>query len=318
MIDVHSHAFPETVIDLVSADSAFGIKVSKGEVTGGPLTDHALFASLHEGAAKVAELDEKRLEGAIVSLAPRLFAYHLDLDLGERMADAANRGLAEYCAYDPARLRWMAQVPLQEPARAAQVLADARAAGAVGAAIGTSVGPVPLDEAGLDPFWAAAEELGTPIFVHPAYNPAVPALERFYLGNAIGNPLATTICAERLVCAGVLDRHPGLRFVLAHAGGYFAFQAGRLRHARTVRAELADAPEDPYAYTGRLIFDTITHDREALAFLVSRVGADNVVIGSDFPYDMATPDPVGQLAEAVGAETAERIGGANPARLYGA
>jgi aminocarboxymuconate-semialdehyde decarboxylase len=156
-----------------------------------------------------------------------------------------------------------------------------------------------------------------PVFVHNAYNPPIAGLEDYHLVNVIGNLLETTICAERLVCAGTLDRHPGVRVVLAHGGGYFPFQAGRLRHAKTVRPELADAPADPWDYAGRLIFDTITHDVQALRFLVERAGAENVVVGTDLPYDMAPPRPMDELLAAVGAETAAVVAERNPARLYG-
>jgi aminocarboxymuconate-semialdehyde decarboxylase len=115
----------------------------------------------------------------------------------------------------------------------------------------------------------------------------------------------------------VLDRHPRLQILLAHAGGFFPFQAGRLRHARTVRPELAGTPEDPWAYRGRLLVDTITHDRRALAYVVERMGADNVLLGTDMPAPMATLDPLVDLEAAVGADVAAQIASANAARLFG-
>src|SRR5205807_2493949 len=113
--------------------------------------------------------------------------------------------------------------------------------------------------------------------------------------------------AERLICAGVLGDHPGVRFLLVHAGGYFPYQAGRLRHARTVREELSSAPEDPWAFRGQIMADTITHDRDALSYLVARMGAENLVMGTDLPFDMATPHPVDALNEAVDTETARQV-----------
>jgi aminocarboxymuconate-semialdehyde decarboxylase len=94
------------------------------------------------------------------------------------------------------------------------------------------------------------------------------------------------------------------------------WQAGRLRHAATVRDELADSPSDPDAYFGRIVVDTITHDPAALTFLVERVGADSVTMGTDLPFDMATPRPVEALEEAVDAETARAIMESTPARLF--
>jgi len=167
------------------------------------------------------------------------------------------------------------------------------------------------------PFWQSVESTGLTVFLHNAYNAKVPGLEQYYLGNVIGNLLETTICAERLVASGTLARHPKVRIVLAHAGGYFPYQAGRLRHAKTVRPELADSPIDPWDFAGQLIFDTITHDVQALAYLVSRAGVDNVVMGTDMPYDMSTPEPMRELLAAVDERTAKRIAEDNPARLFG-
>jgi aminocarboxymuconate-semialdehyde decarboxylase len=143
------------------------------------------------------------------------------------------------------------------------------------------------------------------------------ALGDFYLENVIGFLLETTVAVERLICAGVLDRHPGLELVLVHAGGYFPWQAGRLRHARTVRPELRDSPADPWAYLDRLWLDPITHDPDALRYLVAKVGAERLVMGTDLPFDMAPPEPVAELRAALDDEQAvAAIGVDNPAALY--
>jgi aminocarboxymuconate-semialdehyde decarboxylase len=315
-IDVHNHALPEPVISLLQSEDAYGVTVKDGVVSSGALSDHELFRSQHDPAAKLEELRDRGLEGAIMSLEPRMLAYNLELSYGEAMAEACNRGFQEMAAHDPQRLHWLAQVPLQDPERAGEVLKQAVADGAVGAAIGSWTGTHRLDEDAYDVWWQAVEDAGVPVFIHNAYNSSISGLKAFYLGNVIGNLLETTICAERLVASGMLARHPGVRIVLAHAGGYFPFQAGRLRHARTVRKELADAPADPWSFAGQLIFDTITHDVQALAYLVSRVGVENVVMGTDLPYDMSSPTPWDSLVEAVGEATATRIAEDNAARLF--
>ena len=133
----------------------------------------------------------------------------------------------------------------------------------------------------------------------------------------IGNQLETTIAAERLIVTGALDRHARLRLLLVHAGGYLPWQAGRLRHAATVRSELAGAPSDPWAYPGRLFMDTITHDPATLRQLVERAGSGAIVMGTDLPFDMATPEPVAALAGAVDGGAARAIMEDTPARLFG-
>jgi aminocarboxymuconate-semialdehyde decarboxylase len=313
--DAHNHAVPREAIELLRSGSGYPIKV-EGDTMEADRVRAELTPVFVDPAAKLEQLAQVGLDAAVVSGSPALFAYEVDEDRGSALCRAVNRGLADFCELDPARLRWLAHVPLQAPQTAAELLAEAARAGAVGAQIGTSVAGTPLADAGLDPFWTAAEEHGTTLMLHPAYNNPHPGLDGYHLQNAIGNQLETTIAAERLIVTGVLDRHPGLRLLLVHAGGYMPWQAGRLRHAATVRPELADSPPDPYAYFGRIFVDTITHDAASLRFLVERVGADNVAMGTDLPFDMATPEPVAALEEAVDEDTARRITEETPRRLF--
>jgi aminocarboxymuconate-semialdehyde decarboxylase len=317
-IDVHNHAVPQQAIDLLNRDPVYGVSVSAGRWRGGPHPDFDLLDSFVDPDAKVAELEERELEGAVVSTSPTLFYHHVGPEPGEAMARAVNAGLAEFAGARPDRLSWMASVPLQAPDRAVAVLGDAVAAGCVGVEIATAAGPEqPLDDPALEPFWAAAERHGLPVMLHPSYTVAHPRLDDYYLENVVGFPLETTIAAERLICSGTLDRHPRLRLVLVHAGGYLPWQAGRLRHARTVRPELEGSPADPWSYLGQIVVDPITHDPDALRYLIAKVGAANIVMGTDLPFDMATPRPMTALLEACDAEIAARIAERNPAELYG-
>jgi aminocarboxymuconate-semialdehyde decarboxylase len=155
------------------------------------------------------------------------------------------------------------------------------------------------------------------VLIHPAFNEPHPALEPYYLQNVAGNPLETTITAERLICAGALSRHPGLRLILLHGGGYLPYQAGRLAHACGVRPEIAVTADDVRRAFGQLYFDTITHDVAALRFLAERVGVDHVLLGTDLPFDMAMRDPAGTLAGAFEDAAFTKVCSSNAARLFG-
>jgi aminocarboxymuconate-semialdehyde decarboxylase len=312
--DVHNHAVPREAVELLRG-GGYPIKV-EGDFMEADRVRAELTPVFLEPEAKLEQLAQAGLEAAVVSGSPALFAYEADADRGAALCRAVNSGLADLCAFEPARLRWIAHVPLQAPDAAASLLAEAAGAGAVGAHIGTSVAGTPLADAGLDPFWRAAEQHDITLMLHPAYNNPHPGLDGYHLQNAIGNQLETTVAAERLIVTGVLDRHPGLRLLLVHAAGYVPWQAGRLRHAAAVRAELVGSPPDPYAYFGRVFADTITHDASALRFLVDRVGADNVVMGTDLPFDMATPEPVAALEQALDADTAQKVMEVTPGRLF--
>jgi aminocarboxymuconate-semialdehyde decarboxylase len=309
---------PERALDLLRSDPSYGVTLDGRHWSGGLHVDFEIAPSFVEPAAKLAELESKGLHAAVVSVAPPLFYYHVDATAGETMSRATNEGLADFCAADPERLRWLATVPMQDPARAVAVLDEAVAGGAVGVEIGTAVPGRRLDEPEFEVFWSAVERIGVPVTLHPAYGEHIAALDAYYFENVLGFLFETTITIERLIVAGTFDAHPDLRLVLLHGGGYFPYQVGRLRHARTVRPELSTAPADPWSYRDRLFFDIITHDPAALAYLIDRAGAERVVMGTDLPFDMATPDPVGLLeAAAADEETVRTIAERNPAALYG-
>jgi aminocarboxymuconate-semialdehyde decarboxylase len=317
--DIHNHAVPDSVVQFFERESAFGLTVTGDRhLSGGPEGEYELEPAFYDADAKVANLEHHGLEAAIVSLDPPFFYYDVEPDDATRLSALVNEGLSEMCAQRPDRLRWMATVPLQDPERAAAILREAKGAGCVGVEIGTSTGDRRLDDPVFEPFWTEAESLGLPVMLHPAYQHAHPGFDGYHLTNVIGNMLETTIAIERLIMAGVLDRHPEVTIVIVHSGGYFAYQQGRLRHARTVRPYPDSAPSDPADYFGRVRFDCLTHDRQALDFLLSRVGVENVLMGTDLPCDMATPAPWDDLVAVAGEERARAVAEANIDGLYGA
>jgi aminocarboxymuconate-semialdehyde decarboxylase len=208
------------------------------------------------------------------------------------------------------RVSALGSVPLEDPALAASEL-RALIGSLAGVEVPASVGGVYLGDERFAPFWAAAEETGAVVFVHPTTRAF--ELPDFYLWNTVGNPFETTIAAAHMVMAGVLERHPDLRVVLAHGGGALPALRGRLRHAHTLRPRLR---EDPVASIRRLHFDTVTHDPAVLRELVEFAGPDRVLLGTDHPFDMADPDPVATVrAAGLGAEAERAVLGGNAARL---
>jgi aminocarboxymuconate-semialdehyde decarboxylase len=316
--DIHNHAVPESIVGFYEQEPSLGITVTgERHLSGGPEGEYEMQPVFYDADAKVADLEAHGLDAAVISIDPPFFHYEADPEPGAALAELINDGLGAMCAQRPDRLRWLATVPMQDPERAATMLRDQREAGCVGVEIGTSTGKRFLDDDVFEPFWAAAEELGLPVTLHPAYQHPHPGFDRFHLTNVIGNMLETTIAIERLILAGVLDRHPGLTVVILHSGGYFAYQQGRLRHARQVRSYPDSAPEDPAAYFGQVRFDCLTHDRQALAFLIAKVGVDNMLMGTDLPCDMASPAPWDELVAVAGEDGAFQIAGTNAEALYG-
>jgi aminocarboxymuconate-semialdehyde decarboxylase len=317
-IDVHNHATPETLLEFFASEPVFGIEITgERHMSGGAEGEYEVEPEFCDADAKVANLEAHGLQGAVISVDPPFFYYEVDAAAGTALAEVVNEGLRAMCARRPDRLWWMASVPLQDPSRAAEMLAEQKRAGCVGVEIGTSAAAVRLDDPALEPFWAAAEELELPVMIHPAYQNPHPGYAGYNLQNVVGNMYETTIAAERLIMSGLLDRHPKVTVVIVHSGGYVAYQQGRLRHARTVRSFPPGAPEDPRDYFGQIRFDCLTHDRKALAFLIDQVGVENMLMGTDLPCDMATPEPWTELVAVAGEETATTIADANPSLLFG-
>jgi aminocarboxymuconate-semialdehyde decarboxylase len=316
LVDVHNHVMPTEVLDLFHRDPGYGVTVEGCRWTGVHHVPFEIAASFYDPAAKLAEMDSSAIASAVVSSPPPLFFYDVSSDRGAAACEAANQGMARFCAAAAGRLDWLANLPMQDPPLAVQVYRAAGAQGCVGAAIGTSIAGRRLDEPAFEEFWAAAEAMGRPVLMHPAFNQAHAALEPYYLQNVIGNPLETTVAVERMICAGVFAKHPGLRLIVLHGGGYLPYQAGRLAHACRVRPEITISADDVWGAFAQVYFDTITHDAAALAYLVQRVGLDHVLLGTDLPFDMALPEPAALLEQALSQAEAQAVGAKNAARLF--
>jgi aminocarboxymuconate-semialdehyde decarboxylase len=316
-IDVHNHIIPPAVLDLLSRDSAYGVTFPASLMRMSDGFQFPLSESFYDTKAKIAELTAHDLDGAVLSIAPPAFLYASTAAAGETLCTVANEGLAKFAATAPERFRWMAHVPLQQVDIAVSALRTAKAQGAVGVEVGTNVNGRRLDEAMFEPFWAAAQELELLVMLHPTNNAPYPGLGDWYLQNAIGNPLETMIAGCRLICSGFFDRFSSIEILLVHGGGHLPYQLGRLRHAISVRKELAGVAPDSWSYARRMKFDSLTHDAKALGYLVERVGAANVCAGTDLPFDMASPRPVGILHEAVRAPEAKRIAETNASERFG-
>ena len=235
------------------------------------------------------------------------------------VCEVHNGALAALTAAHPGQLSAVGAVVLQEPELAArQIIELVTGYGLAGAEIPASVGGRYLGDDFFLPFWAAAEHAGALVFIHPTTRGfGVAALEGYYLWNSVGNPMETAIAAAHMAMAGVLERHPRLRVVLAHGGGALPVVRGRLRRAFAVRPEAqARLTAGPDAALRRFYYDTVTHDQDLLADLVRYTGPGHVLLGSDRPFDMGTDDPVGEV-RALGLGPAEEsvLGGTAAALL---
>jgi aminocarboxymuconate-semialdehyde decarboxylase len=187
-----------------------------------------------------------------------------------------------------------------------------------GVEIGTHVGGQDLDTLGLDAFFAEAQALNALVFLHPAGFSEGRRLGQYFLNNIIGNPLESTLAVSRLVFSGLFERLPGLKMCVAHGGGYLAAYPGRMDHAWRVRPECRACLQAPPSLSlKRLFFDTLVHSPQQLAHLVQVYGADHLLLGSDYPYDMGDPAARAHIEALPGLSDAERRAmlGGNALRL---
>jgi aminocarboxymuconate-semialdehyde decarboxylase len=297
-VDFHAHVIVPEITRDAAPDEEWRPRVYTDE-DGGQLVE------LGGGPIRSAVREFVDVEGILASVeaarvvlspwVPLLF-YDAEPEEGLRRCRIQNEALAEIARAHPERVGALGAVPLQDPALAAAELGRLELPGVEVAA---SVRGAYLGDDRFEEFWAAAEATGAVVFVHPTTRGFdVPALSDHYLWNSVGNPFETTITAAHMVMTGVLERHPGLKVVLAHAGGALLALRGRLRHAHRVVAaagtRLAESPDESLR---RFHYDTLTHDRDLLRALIEYVGAERVVLGSDYPFDMGEERPAASVRE---------------------
>jgi aminocarboxymuconate-semialdehyde decarboxylase len=313
VIDIHSHCYiPGSARTLASAELAAAANPPEGSPVSRTLTIND---------ARIGKMDARGIDMGILSV-NQFWWYPASLPDAEKFVRYQDEGLRDICAAHPGRFHFLSSPALQHPALAAQQLEFAvRNLGARGASVGGHVnGRVPSSPE-FDPFWAKAQELDVPVFMHPggADNIIKPnALDgRGDLGNVIGNPLETTMFASRMIFDGTLDRFPKLKLILAHGGGYIASYLGRTDVAcefrPTAKCENKRRPAD--YFRDQLYVDSMVFTPEGLRHLVATCGYDHVVYGSDMPYNW--PDTADIIAGATFLPESERVAilGGNLAKM---
>jgi aminocarboxymuconate-semialdehyde decarboxylase len=282
----------------------------------------ALAPKLTDPVRRLEDMDRMGVDRQVLSVAPPQFYYWTDPALGWKLARLQNDHLAELVSKYPDRFSGLATVPLQDVDAAVAELDFAVAElGLRGVEICTNVNGLDLDDRRFRPFFARAAELGVVVLIHPHGFTSGERLMDYYLTNVIGNPLESTIAATRMIHGGVLEEWPDLRLCVVHGGGYLPFYASRMDHAWRERPEgrhqIPDRP--PSSYLRQVFVDCLVYDPAHLGFLVQQMGADRVVVGTDYPYDMGFYDPVGLVEATPGLSDDDRgrILGGNAALLLG-
>ena len=325
-VDIHCHYLNAAVAEKVAhlnparhEPSAVFANAHTREVNVKQMRDRG--PKLTDIALRLKEMDKMGVDIQAVSPAPHQTYYWTDPGMGQELSRQINERLAEIVAQHPDRFVALGTIPLQDVSLAVSELSHCvKTLGMRGVEINPSVRGMDLTDAklNLEAFFAKAGELGIVVFMHPIGFTQGERLLDHYFNNVIGNPLETTVAASHLIFDGVMDRHPKLKVVLPHGGGYLAHYWARMDHGWKARPDCRVViKKKPSSYLEKFYFDTITFDRGMLEHQVERFGADHVLLGTDYPYDMGMEDPVGFIdgCRKISAKDKERIMGGNAARL---
>jgi len=297
-IDTHAHYFPQSYIDLIAklgprcgttvvqdAQGRTFIQVGLLLRTG-PITP--TFIDLD---TRLREMDRQGVKIHVLSLTQPM-VYWADDDLGMQLSVAFNDAISAAHRQHPERLFGFATLPFQNPKLAVEELdRAAKLPGIRGVYIATAVRDRELSDRSFFPVYARMEELGLPLFLHPMMINNE-RMKQFYLVNLCGNPFETALAASHLIYGGVLDAFPRFEISLPHAGGVLPILRGRLDRGFETRQECKTIPRPPSEYLKRFTYDTISYDERILQDLVELVGADRIMMGSDYCFDVAYEEPV--------------------------
>ena len=297
-IDTHAHYFPQSYIDLIAQHGkrcGTTVTVDDKGVTfiqvglhlrTGPIT--RTFIDLDE---RLKIMDKQGVGMHALSLTQPM-VYWADDELGAQLCVAFNDAVSAAHQAHPDRLIGFACLPMQNvPLAVKELERAAKLPGIKGVYFATAVRDRELSDRSFFPVYERCEALGLPIFLHPMMINNE-RMKQFYLINLCGNPFDTALAASHLIYGGVLDAFPKLEVSLPHAGGVLTALRGRLDRGFDTRAECKTISKPPSSYLKRFTYDTISYNEELLEDLIKLVGADRILAGSDYCFDIAYEEPI--------------------------
>jgi aminocarboxymuconate-semialdehyde decarboxylase len=318
VIDLHAHINVKPAHERLRAGQ--GATATPPKPGSGGLSDKTRAPVLSQIDARLSSMDAMGIDITVLTPSPPRGFYKADEETATDVARITNDEVARIARDHQSRIVAVGNVALQHVDSAIAELDRAMAAGHKGARISTNIAGAELGDRRFDPFWAHAENTGAIVFLHPQGFTEPKRLDSYYLDNAVGNPLETTLALAQMIFGGVFERYPKLKLVAAHGGGYFPFYLGRFEQAWRKRPECrVNLARSPGEVVRQIWFDTVLFRPEQVASLIGAVGRERVVMGTDSPYDMGETDPVGLLDRVPGLDAAAKsaILGGNAELLLG-
>jgi aminocarboxymuconate-semialdehyde decarboxylase len=276
-------------------------------------------AKYHEPEARIEDMDKQGIDMQLLSVVPPQYFYWLDPENAIKACRIQHERFAEIVAAYPDRFAAVANLPMDHPQIAIEVMEEAkRDFGFNGFEINGDVNGEDLDDRRFDPIWEKAVELDMTAILHPQGFTHGQRMDDYYLINVVCMPLASTVAISRMILGGVWERFPDFKMVVVHGGGYLPFYFARTDHAFNMRPEMRrHITRKPSEYLHNLHFDTTVFEPKMVEYLVDEYSDENVLLGTDYPFDMGPTDPLAFLAEArLSEKSRERILGGNAARLF--
>ena len=300
-VDVHTHFVPSEMPPS-SGRNRLWPSIAHRDGSSAVIVDGKVFRVIDDRSwnaeRRLRDMTDDGVDVQVVSPMPELLSHWFPADDADVLASHVNNAIAALCAAHPTRFVGIGMVPVQDVALAARRLADVKALGLCGVEIGTHINGVALGAPAMDEFYAAAEAADLCVMIHPLHPSGMERIAgRPELAAVAAFPLETALAATSLLTHGVTERFPKLRILLSHGGGALPWLLPRMAHAVS-RGPLQNLfPRDPHAMARSFFYDTVLYDAGALRFLAAQVGADRLVIGSDYPFTIKQDRPA-HFAEA--------------------
>ncbi len=324
-IDTHLHFIPEEYLEVISKpDSGWQAKLERRGDKTWLVQDtgytYPLSPGFYDMDTRLEDMAKMKLDMAVVSVSPTLYYYWAEPQLALDIAKVINNAIYKMVKEHPDKFIGMATVPLQDIGLAIKELRRCVTdLGIKSIQIGSNVEGVQYDDPRFLPFFQECSALGVVVLMHPYYVVAKEVFRKYYLSNFYGFPLDGAMACVSLIFGGVLDKCPDLKVILTHGAGFFPYLFGRLTHGYNVRLEpKVNGAKSPDHYLNQLYFDTMVYGEKQLRFLVEFAGADHVIMGTDYAFDMAEAAPV-DLVKRIGLPPRDQdlILGGNLRRLLG-
>jgi aminocarboxymuconate-semialdehyde decarboxylase len=305
-IDVHTHFVPETFPSGAGRNPLWPSMEHRDDNSAAVMVGGKVFRLIDsrswDAGRRLQDMQSDDVDVQVVSPMPELLSHWFPVEDADILSDHINRAIAKLCAAHPRNFVGIGMVPVQDPALAARRLAGVKALGLCGIEIGTHINGMALGDPRMNEFYAAAEEADLAIMTHPLHPAGMERMAgRPELAAVAAFPLETALAATSLLTHGITERFPKLRILLSHGGGALPWILPRLKHARALGPPLQDLfARDPGEMAKTFYYDTILYDRLALRFLADSVGADHIVVGSDYPFSIKQDRPALFAEQALG------------------